>query len=241
MIREAVKRLFNLAGLEVHRLVKDPRRTLLGLKSLPIRSVIDVGANNGQFARYIHGIFPDAQLLCFEPLPEAFKQLSAWASTLPVNQARVFQRALGEEEGTVRMYHHTGHDASSSLLATTPLAASLYPQLQAQALAEVRQTILDKVLAGMDMPLIDDILIKLDVQGYEDRVIRGGRHSFSRARACIAEINLDGLYQHQAGFVEIQHLLTELGYRYAGNLEQSYDEDGHVIYIDAVFVRAAGG
>jgi len=32
-------------------------------------------------------------------------------------------------------------------------------------------------------------------------------------------------------------MLYDLGYKYAGNLNQIYAEDGHVIYADAVFVK----
>ena len=32
-------------------------------------------------------------------------------------------------------------------------------------------------------------------------------------------------------------LLDDLGFNYAGNLDQNYDKDGHVIFLDAVFVK----
>ena len=47
----------------------------------------------------------------------------------------------------------------------------------------------------------------------------------------------DKLYEGQAEFKEITELLYDLGFKYAGNLEQVYANDGHVIYIDAVFVK----
>ncbi len=83
-----------------------------------------------------------------------------------------------------------------------------------------------------------EILIKLDVQGYEDRVVSGGSRTLNMAKACIAEISLlDRLYEDQSDFRDIISRLYELGYDYACNLNQSYANDGHVIYIDAVFVK----
>lgn len=236
-IRQAAQGLFRILGLDVHRLAKSPAHTLLGLRYLPIRTIIDVGANTGQFARRAREIFPSASLICFEPLPEAFAELSEWAKTCGDGRVKVLQRAIGEEAGVVKMFNHAEHNASSSLLATTTKATSLYPQLSNQVPAEVILTTLDKAVDEFAIDLQGDVLIKLDVQGYEDRVIRGGHATFERGRACIVEINLDGLYENQAEFLEIQHLLGNLGYRYAGNLEQTYDEDGHVVYFDAVFVR----
>jgi hypothetical protein len=82
-----------------------------------------------------------------------------------------------------------------------------------------------------------EILIKLDVQGYEDRVIRGGMNLFKRSKACILEIILDQLYHEQASFRDIFLLLDELGYCYSGNFDQVCDNDGRIIYVDSLFVR----
>ena len=73
--------------------------------------------------------------------------------------------------------------------------------------------------------------------GYEDRVIAGGKRLFELAAACILEVSLDSLYEGQAEFMELLTMLDGLGFRYGGNLEQSYDQDGHCIYLDAVFRR----
>ena len=78
----------------------------------------------------------------------------------------------------------------------------------------------------------------MDVQGYENRVILGGTKTFDIAKACILEVNIESLYERQATFKDITILLYELGFQYAGNLNQIYADDGHVIYIDAVFVKS---
>jgi len=96
---------------------------------------------------------------------------------------------------------------------------------------------LDNAIDQLNMSLVSEMLIKLDVQGYEDRVIMGGKRTFATAKACILEICLDKLYGDQADFKEITELLYELGFKYAGNLNQIPADDGHVIYIDAVFVK----
>jgi hypothetical protein len=60
-------------GLDVIRLNKGSHYSLLGLKNLPVRTIIDAGANTGQFARMIEKIFPEANIYCFEPLGEGFQ------------------------------------------------------------------------------------------------------------------------------------------------------------------------
>ena len=79
IIKKITKKLFNIVGADVIRLKNSPKHTLLGLRNLPINSIIDVGANKGQFAKYISAFFPKAHLYSFEPLPEPYEELNRWA------------------------------------------------------------------------------------------------------------------------------------------------------------------
>ena len=229
-----LKGLFNLTGLEVTRASRNPIRTLLGLNQLPIRSVIDVGANTGQFARHISQFFPQARLYCFEPLAEPFAELQRWAATQS-DRVRAFNVALGAEAGEAQMFRHVEHSASSSLLATTEVCNQLYPQTRAQDIVPVKLTTLDAALGGETLQ--PEILVKLDTQGYERQVIRGATETFKQARAVIVEANLYRLYDHQPSFIELAVMLDELGFRYAGNLEQTCSPTGEVVYVDAVFLK----
>jgi len=236
--KRLIKKVFNLVGIDIVRISKSsPKYSLLGLRNLPIKTIIDIGANKGQFARGMLNVFPEAQIYCFEPLPEPFKELSQWAEGQRNGKVTIFNLALGDMEETSEMFSHIEHNPSSSFLKTTKLCERFYPFTQKQTSIPVKLTSLDNWIKSLPNPLTPEILIKCDVQGYEDRVIRGGMETFSNAKACILEVNLDQLYENQATFKDISLLLYELGYYYAGNLEQIYTDDGHVIYIDAVFVK----
>jgi FkbM family methyltransferase len=235
-IKSYIKSGLNVIGLDVIRQKNSPNQTLLGLKARPIRTVIDVGANVGQFAKYISGFFPSATLYCFEPLSEPFEELEAWANTqkgrvIPINLA------LGDKIEETEMFLHKEHTPSSSLLPTTSLTEQYYPFTKEQKRISIKQTKLDVVLSDAMGELIPEILIKLDVQGYENRVIAGGVEIFAKAAACILEVNVDTLYEGQAGFLEVIEMLDAHGYLYVGNLEQSYGDDGHCIFFEAVFLN----
>ena len=78
-IKRFTRKIFNLAGLHVVRMNKNPKHSLLGLRHLPIKTIIDIGANEGQFAKFISPFFPGAYIFCFEPLQEPYEQLTEWA------------------------------------------------------------------------------------------------------------------------------------------------------------------
>jgi len=238
MLKQSIRKAFNTIGFDLVRMSKSPRHSLLGLRHLPIRTIIDVGGNTGQFARMISSIFPEAHIYSFEPLGKPFKQLKEWAKADRIGKITCYNLGLGDSEDILEMFNHIEHSPSSSFLKTTQLCESFYPFTQKHVSVPVKLTTLDKWAKRLASPLKPEILIKLDVQGYEDRVIRGGQETFDIAKACILEVNIVNLYERQATFKDITTLLYELDFCYAGNLNQRYADDGHVIYIDAVFVKS---
>jgi FkbM family methyltransferase len=237
-ISRTAQRLASRFGFHLLRNHRYPAHTLMGLQRAKFGTVFDVGANSGQFARIMHPRFPAASFHCFEPTPAAFTTLSAWAATVP--RVVPVHAALGEVAGTMAMNLHTDHDTSSSLLATTAQNEALYPFMAAQSKIDVKVMRLDDYVAGLAAPLAGDILLKLDVQGFEAPVLRGAPKLLAQVRACITEVNIDELYQGQSRFADIVALMTAAGLQYAGNFHQEYDTDGHVIYIDAMFQRGGG-
>ena len=223
-------------GFDLIRVKNSPTHNLCGLKNIPIQTIIDVGVNTGQFARQISRIFPQAKMYCFEPLPEPFKALESWA--LEQNErVKLFNVAIGENEGTTEIFFHTKHSSSSSLLASTAVNNEYFPFIESQMPVNVKLTTLDNALNSFTRLMKPEILVKLDVQGYEDRVLRGGSKILSMAAACILEVGIDNLYHDQAKYSGLLLLLDQMGFRYSGNLEQVYAVDGHVIFFNAVFVK----
>ena len=232
-----IRKLFNIFGLDIIRARHSPRKTLLGLSARNISSVIDVGANEGQFGRSILDIFPGAHLYCFEPLAAPFQKLLAWSGSSSAN-VRCFNLAIGDVERTVEMHCHIHHSPSSSILASTAHGHEIYPQTASEIITNVKLTTLDTILGQEIESMPKPILLKLDVQGFEDRVLRGASKILEKCEVCLLEVCLDPLYEEQANFIELANLLFDAGFKYAGNLDQAYAMDGHVIYLDAVFVRS---
>jgi len=235
-LTEVLKNTAAKLGFHVVRNYQNPNHTLMGLKQFDIRTVIDVGANSGQFARFIRGHLPSAAIHSFEPTPQAYEALLAWAR----QDGNVFpvQMALGEASGTIDINLHSDHSTSSSLLQTSEHCESLYPFTARQERISVPLGRLDDYVGALVLPLSAGILLKLDVQGFEAQVLRGAPLLLRRVDVCIAEVSLDVLYIGQSRFSDIFNIVGGAGLEYAGNLTQMYGDDGHVISFDAVFLRA---
>lgn len=237
MLAETVRRLAAAFGIHASRLAKHPATTVLGLRNRPIDLIVDVGANTGQFAQEMRRHFPAAHIISVEPLPEAYAQLSRW--TQNDGNASAINCALGEAEAVLPINLHVDHPASSSLLATRPEGLAAYPRMEQQTLVEVPVHRLDDVLLGTGRAVGLNTLVKLDVQGFEEQVMRGAPLTLARAGALLTEVSIDPLYAGQAEFFALCRLAEAAGLRYVGNYSQHLADDGHVIFLDALFLRRA--
>jgi FkbM family methyltransferase len=231
-----LKQASRALGVDIVREKNSPRRTLLGLRSRPIRSIIDVGANSGQFAKTMREFFPSAGIWSFEPLEEDYKALEGWAGQQN-GLVRCFNVAIGDREGLINMNRHLQHSPSSSILATTGFLERTLPQTGPQQRVEVNITTLDVALDGMFEDFHPEILLKLDVQGYEEHVLRGARALLQRVDHVLLEVNLADLYEEQASFTRLVCTLADFGTGYRGNLAQAYGNDGSALWCDALFSR----
>jgi FkbM family methyltransferase len=234
-IYHAIQRLAALAGAHVEKLAKQPATTVLGLVHHPIDLVIDVGANTGQFAREMRGKFPQAHIVSFEPLPEPFAELEAWART--DGNATAVNLGLGESDGVLPFHRHLGHSASSSLLPTHAEGIARFPQMGRSELTEIRVRRLDDALAALGRSVGPATLLKLDVQGFEEQVMCGAERTLAQVGALIAEVNVSPMFEGQAEFLALCTRAYAAGLRYAGNYAQYPAPDGQVIFLDAMFVR----
>lgn len=235
---EAAKRIFRALGFEVARLKNVPRETLLGLRSRGFDSILDVGANDGGFARSAVRHFPAAKIHCFEPLPGPAQALRTWARDNGHSQVIVHEVALSDQEGQAEIIEHVDHSASSSLLPATSELRSLFPFTARTETRRITLTTLD-AWAEREPRALGRSLLKLDVQGLEDRVLRGGRRTMGGVEACIVEVNIARLYEGQAQFATLVDALQEAGLSYYGNLEQQHDAQGAPLFVDCAFVRPA--
>lgn len=234
-VKRIVKTTFRLCGLNIER-INAAYNNYDWLLKYGIETVLDIGANMGQFARWIRSVLPEACIYSFEPIKECYDRLIE--NMAKARNFHALNYALGDTD-THQVMHVNVFTPSSSLLPMADLHKRNFPYTTAQHLEKVEIKRLDAV--AEDLKLAGNLLIKIDVQGYEDRVIQGGQNVMSRAEVLIVETSFKGLYIGQPMFEDIYDMLSQIGFRYIGALEQLRSPlDGSVLQADSVFIKNVG-
>jgi FkbM family methyltransferase len=205
------------------------------LRSLPVASVVDVGANNGQFSLLVRRLLPGVPIHAFEPLAGPATRYEALFGR--DERIRLHRVAAGEAPAQVPMNVSQRVD-SSSLLPISAIQERVFPGTgQAGVeIVEVRRG--DDVLAAEALPR--PCLIKLDVQGFELSALKGLQRTLERADYVYVEVSFVELYEGQALADEIVGWLARRGFALAGVYNLSVDERGVSIQADALFARRDG-
>ncbi len=243
MIKKLIPHSLSLFNLQLHRMptaeqlkqiAEAERRKTLWLRNMKLETILDIGANTGQFAKSMHELFPEATLYSFEPLKDCYEELLVQFKNVPQFQA--FNVALGDETGVVEM-HRSEYSPSSSLLSMNDLHKTSFPYTKKEILQKVDLVCLDDIASRLE--LRKPMLVKLDVQGYEDKVISGGKSVIGQADIVITELSVEQLYDGQPLFDEIYKTMTSMGFQYRGNYDQLCSpDDGRVLQVDGIFTKA---
>ena len=222
-----------LRGAGGYRRFREARR--FGIHLLPpvplTGRVLDVGANEGQFAAALLGVAPGVRVTAFEPEPRTAERLRARFAADP--RVAVHQCALGGSAGT-RELHVTSNTVFASLHRPLDELAELYPRgSESVAVLPVETATLDEMA-----PAGPVAVLKIDVQGAELDVLGGGRDVLSRTRAVLLEVNFVPHYEGEASFGRLHEHMLGAGFRLRAMHEaKAAESTGHLLWTDACYVR----
>jgi FkbM family methyltransferase len=202
------------------------------LKSLDFRTIIDIGANRGQFALVTRHCYPQARIVAFEPLAapgRKFRAVHGQDELITLHPV-----AVGPAPGSATM-HVTAEDDSSSLLPVTELQQSLFSGTNEVAAEEIQVEPLAAKLRAED--LAEPALLKIDVQGYELPVLEGCDSLLDRFSHLYVECSFVELYRGQALAGEVIAFLGKRGFQLVGAYNAQYDPRGRAIQADMLFAR----
>jgi FkbM family methyltransferase len=163
-------------------------------------TILDVGAHDGLLTLPLSRL-PGARVIAFEPLPPAFARLKAAADDSPDIELRA--EALGAAPGRLTLSVPVLDGVPQEQWASLAKDYSRFYSVGAQRF-EVPVVTLDS------LELTDLQHAKIDAEGAEEEVLRGG---LSTLRRCRPVLSLEVEERHRAGATrDVPALLATLGY-----------------------------
>ncbi len=236
-IKHFARRCLWRAGLDVRRF--DPRvseaQLVRQLFVHQIDVVFDVGANVGQFARKLRDAGFPGRIVSFEPSTAAHSALSKHARH-DANWIIPPRMALGDHDGTI-ILNLAGNSASSSVLPMLPSHVRAAPESRYIGSESADLRTLDSVAAEFATDT-ERIFLKLDVQGFEYKVLQGAERFLRRIAGIQLELSLVPLYDGEHLFHPMFHDFEARGYEMWHLFPGLVDLDtGRLLQLDAVLFR----
>lgn len=195
------------------------------------KTILDIGANEGQFVKLIRNHCKESMIYSFEPLKECYDKLKVNIDTQQPSMA--FHFALGAKEETMKINRNES-SPSSSILSMDELHKKELPHTTNTDTEEITVKSLDQIAS--DLKIEQPLLIKIDVQGFEDQVIRGGENTIKEASIVVVELSFEELYEGQPLFDDIYSIMKTMGFKYRGNIDQwKSKSSGKILQADGFF------
>lgn len=239
VIKKTIKKLFRKLGFDLIRYnsASSQNSRILNFFSIyKIDTVLDVGANIGQFAMELRESGYNGRIISFEPLSEAYSHLLINSKKDP-NWIIAPRMAMGNEKGK-KTINISGNFVSSSILKMTDTHIKGAPESVYISSEEVCINKLDNIWKTF-LKNKDNIFIKIDVQGYELEVIKGAVNILSKIKGMQIELSLVPLYESQLFFLDMLNYITNLGFELWDISPGFRDiQSGKLLQFDGIFFRS---
>jgi FkbM family methyltransferase len=198
----------------------------LRLLKHPIKSVLDVGAYRGDFARLAQQLFPGAYIKCIEGDERQAKYLYGFDTDFYL---------LGQETKQVDFYTLPEEQCTtgSSIYKenTTYYQDPLVIKKWMYSLDDLKQ---HSLLKSFD-------LIKLDVQGAELDILKGGKKYIAetKPRYLLLETSIQQYNEGAPLAGKVIGYLSKRGYNLRDIIDVMYDQEGQLLQVDFLFERNA--
>ncbi|MBE9488794.1 MAG: FkbM family methyltransferase [Bacteroidetes bacterium] len=237
-MKKLIKRLIHSLGYDLHRLNVNtwPEFQLFqSLKKFEINLVLDIGANEGQFATEIRTAGYKGQIISYEPLSDAHNK-AAQAAKRDKYWIVHPQAAIGDYDGNVEI-NISGNSVSSSVLPMTETHSEAALNSAYIGTENVPIHRLDTIATKYLSPE-KNIFIKIDTQGFEWKVLDGATETLKNAKGVLCEMSLVPLYNGQHLWGDMLNRFESEGFTLWA-IQRGFTDprDGRSLQINAIFFR----
>lgn len=204
-------------------------------RNFEAKCILDIGANVGDVAIAALNSYPESMVICFEPVQNTFNALRERLDPFG-DRVQLHKVALSSNSGEGEINLTTFHGANS-IAPQAKFHKQCNPHVQEIRKERIELRRLDDYCSSFLCERVD--VIKIDVEGHELDVLKGGIHFIStRVDFVIIEISLmrDQSWESQAVF-EIFEILRNAGFRLLNIIDLHRTSDGSALLtqMDCIF------
>lgn len=194
-----------------HLLMRHPtleKRCVVEAQRQKLNTIIDVGANQGQFSSRVRSLGWRGEIMSFEPLIEPFKLLEIHAAKDPKHF--VYQYGLGDENIDTEINVASNHGASSSLLEFDSLVGETF-SITTVSKENVKIRKMIDIYSELSLNL-EKSLLKIDTQGFEQQVLKGAGKILEKIPMLLLEVSMRKVYMNEPLILELLNFLDSKGF-----------------------------
>jgi FkbM family methyltransferase len=197
--------------------------------------ILDVGANDGWFAKVVFRYAPSFKVISFEPLKSMLPFLEKIKTS---NKNYSFENiGLGKAEGTslIKEYFTTGLSSLKKINSEYKYNVINFNQEVKNEYQINIFTLDDYIIKNM---INSDLCLKIDTQGYEMEVLEGAIKLFESKKIKFVLIELMTIEKYEGAklYNDIIYFLEDFGFRLCDIHTSYYENNGKLSEFDAVFM-----
>jgi FkbM family methyltransferase len=234
-VKNILIKLAGIFGYEIYRYPGQYHKRKLSLfNHFSINCILDVGANEGQFAEKHLKYDYNGRVISFEPIKSVFDKLEKKSSTYKNWECKNY--ALGNTDGTTTI-NISENTESSSMLDINEIHVEAAPKAKFVKTETIKIYKLDTVFDDL-IHKKENVFLKLDAQGFEMNILKGASQSLHKIIGLQIELSLVEMYKNEVLFEEMIAFLKDKGFVLYG-VEPGFInvKTGRLLQMDGIFFR----
>ena len=236
-LHKKIAAYFGYEFVRIHKNITQNQnlQTIELINQYKIDLILDVGANLGQFVTDIRNAGYCGQIISFEPVNQCYQYLTSIAD----DTWQVKNFALGDKDSEEEI-NISNKTVYSSILDVNEFGKSNF----SNSIEVVdKQSIQVKKLDDIIRKLVNDlgkrkVFLKLDTQGYDNRVIRGALQTLKYVQILQTEISCKGIYKDTPSVTQRLDELFSIGFNIVGIFPISRDKNTmEILELDCLLIR----
>ena len=238
LFKITINKFLKLFNLQLNRITLSNNfyyhivRTLVNYN---IDLVLDIGANEGQFAKKIIQYGYNKEILSFEPIKSVHKQLLI--NSKKYQNWKIYKSCAFGKSTSTKKINISKNTVSSSFLKINKIHLDIEPNAEFVGKENVKLLSLNNFLNKKKFRS-KKIFIKIDTQGYEKNIILGGNKVLNKVTGIMIETAISKVYKSEAIYLDMIKLMKKFGFK-IWSIERGFTnkKTGQVLQMDIIFIN----